>query len=75
VLFVDTGPEEAVFEQFVAGAAFPMVERQLRDGNTHRVVKMRYEPTELTAKLAAIGWTADISAVGGTLFAGSAVPR
>ena len=74
VLFVDTGPEEAGFERFVPGAGIPIVERQLRDGTTHRVVKVLYEPTELADRLKAIGWTSDIRAVGGTLFAGTAVP-
>ena len=73
VLFVDTGPEEARYERFVPSAGLPMVERQLRDGTTHRVVKMLYEPADLARRLAAIGWTADMSAVGETMFAGSAV--
>jgi SAM-dependent methyltransferase len=74
VLFVDTGREEARFEQFVPGAGIPMVERQLRDGTTYSVVKMLYDPTDLADRLAAIGWTADIRAAGGTFFAGTAVP-
>lgn len=74
VLFVDTGPEEARFERFVQAAGVPMVERQLRDGTAHKVVKMLYDPTDLAERLAAIGWKADISGVGGTLFAGSAIP-
>ena len=71
--FVDTGPQEARFEQFVPGAGIPMVERQLRDGTTYRVVKMLYDPTDLADRLAAIG-KADIRAVGETFFAGTAVP-
>ena len=74
VLFVDTGLEEARFERFVPEAGIPLVERALRDGSTHRVVKVLYEPTDLAARLAAIGWRANISAAGGTLFAGTAVP-
>jgi hypothetical protein len=34
---------------------------------------MLYEPTDLAVRLEAIGWVADIGAVGGTLFAGSAI--
>ncbi len=74
VLFVDTGPEEARFERFVPEAGIPMVERQLKDGSAHKVVKMLYDPIDLAERLAAIGWTAEIRGVGGTLFAGSAVP-
>ena len=73
VLFVDTGPKEADFERFVPEAPIPMVERELKDGTTHRVVKVLHEPRDLAVRLAAIGWTANISAVGGTLFAGTAV--
>lgn len=73
MLFVDTGPQEASFERFVPGAGVPLVERQLRDGTTHSGVNMLYEPTDLAVRLEAIGWVADISAVGGTLFAGSAI--
>jgi ubiquinone/menaquinone biosynthesis C-methylase UbiE len=74
VLFVDTGPKEARFERFVPGPGIPMVERQLRHGTTYKVVKMLYDPTDLTQRLAAIGWTAEIRGVGETLFAGSAIP-
>ena len=74
MLFVDTGPKEAHFERFVPGPGIPMVERQLRDGTTHKVVKMLYDPADLTERLAAIGWTAEIREIGGTLFAGSAIP-
>ncbi len=74
VLFVDTGPEETPFERFVPEVGIPIVERQLRDGASHRVVKMLYDPTDLAERLAAIGWTAEIVGVGATLFAGSAIP-
>jgi cyclopropane fatty-acyl-phospholipid synthase-like methyltransferase len=75
MLFVDTGSEEAPFECFVPGSSIPMVERQLRDGTAHRVVKMLYDPTDLAERLAAMCWTPDISGVGGTRFAGTAIPR
>ena len=74
VLFVDTGPDEVHFERFVSGPGIPMVERQLRDGTLHKVVKMLYGPIDLKDKLAAIGWNADIRGIWGTLIAGSAVP-
>jgi ubiquinone/menaquinone biosynthesis C-methylase UbiE len=74
VLFVDTGPKEAPFERFVSVPGIPIVERRLRDGTAHKIVKVLYDPIDLANRLAAIGWTADIRSVGGTLFAGSAVP-
>jgi hypothetical protein len=75
VLFVDTGPEEARFERFVPEAGVAMVERQLKDGTAHKVVKMLYDPRDLAERLAAIGWTADIMGVGGTLFVETAIPH
>lgn len=74
VLFVDTGPEEERFESFVPGASIPIVERQLKDGSTHKIVKVLYDLADLSERLAAIGWRVDIHAVGGTVFAGTAVP-
>ena len=59
VLFVDTGLEEARFERFVPEAGIPLVERALRDGSRRRVVKVLHEPTDLAARLAAIGWRAN----------------
>jgi ubiquinone/menaquinone biosynthesis C-methylase UbiE len=72
VLFVDTGPEEARHEHFVATDDIPTVERQLLDGSTHRVVKVLYEPADLERRLAALGWQANVNPAGGTFFAGSA---
>jgi hypothetical protein len=73
VLFVDTGPEEALHEHFVSTDDVPIVERRLRDGSSHRVVKVLHESARLERRLAALGWEADIRPVGGTFFAGRAV--
>jgi trans-aconitate methyltransferase len=80
VLFVDTGPKEAHYEQFVAGAEMPSAERTLRDGRRYRVVKVLREPESLRMELANLGFAAEIQGIGaprsfhdGTLIAGRAV--
>jgi SAM-dependent methyltransferase len=75
VLFVDTGTEEARYERFVENTGVPMVERRLRDGSRHQIVKVLHEPVDLEEKLEAIGWDADVRPAGGTLYAGSASLR
>jgi SAM-dependent methyltransferase len=75
VLFVDTGPEEAGVENFVQTVGIPIVERPLRDGSSHRVVKVLHAPEDLEVRLAALGWDAEVKPAGGTLFAGRAARR
>lgn len=48
--------------------------RRVNDGREYNVVKVMYEPDELAAQLAGMGWTADITATRWFLF-GSAQPR
>jgi SAM-dependent methyltransferase len=71
-LFVDTGPLEANVENFVQTTGIPTVERPLRDGSSHRVVKVLYAPADLVGRLGALGWDAEVSPAGGSLFAGRA---
>jgi hypothetical protein len=42
------------------GTPAPIVERRLRDGTVHKVVKIFYDPVELSHKLAELGWSAAI---------------
>jgi SAM-dependent methyltransferase len=44
------------------------------DGRIYRVVKIFYEPDELTHKLADLGWNADIKATGRSFLLGCATP-
>jgi SAM-dependent methyltransferase len=74
VLFVDTGPEEAAHETFVASSGVPLVERRLGDGSRHLIIKVLHEPTELERRLRTLGWEAEVHPAGGTLFAGQASP-
>jgi len=38
--------------------------RTLSDGSTHRIVKTYLDPAKLTARLAGLGWRADVEALG-----------
>jgi demethylmenaquinone methyltransferase/2-methoxy-6-polyprenyl-1,4-benzoquinol methylase len=64
VLFVDEHPDAAEPETCAGG---PVVERRLRDGTRHRLIKIVRGPGELTRQLAALGWDAAIIRSGGWL--------
>ena len=52
-----------------------IVERRLNDGQTFRVVKIFYEPSTLTPRLAELGWATDVRATPSFFVYGTAVPR
>jgi SAM-dependent methyltransferase len=52
-----------------------IIERRLNDGQTFRIVKIFHEPSQLAARLAALGWAADIRATPHFFIHGTAVPR
>jgi SAM-dependent methyltransferase len=60
VCFVDTGEREQEIEEVLADEEAPAVRRRLHDGSQHRVIKLFYTPERLTARLAALGWSASI---------------
>lgn len=62
--FLDDSEHAREFEQVQPGRAVPTVWRPLRDGGQHSVVKVFYEPSDLAAKLAELGWSASIRKVG-----------
>jgi len=68
VFCVDERPAVAALERFVDDAPAPAVERVLTTGERHRAVKVFYEPDELCARLATIGWEMDGGPVGPRLF-------
>jgi ubiquinone/menaquinone biosynthesis C-methylase UbiE len=70
--FIDTSHREREHERVLPGPSTPTVRRQLRDGSQHRVVKGFHSPAELTARLAELGWSAQIREVGATFLAGTA---
>ena len=55
-----------------AGPGGPGGLAPLRDGSEHRVVKVYYAPDELTARLAELGWSAEIRETSTPLLVGTA---
>jgi demethylmenaquinone methyltransferase/2-methoxy-6-polyprenyl-1,4-benzoquinol methylase len=51
-----------------------IVERHLNDGSTFRAVKVHHEPDELTERLTALGWVADVKTTGDFFYYGCATP-
>jgi hypothetical protein len=50
----------------------PTAQRTLSDGRTFTIVKVFWNPTELEARLAEIGWTANVRPLAATCLAGTA---
>jgi len=72
VCFLDDSSRERAGERFVPDQATPAVWRRLRDGSEHRVVKAYYSPAELAARLAELGWSAEICETSTPLLVGTA---
>jgi demethylmenaquinone methyltransferase/2-methoxy-6-polyprenyl-1,4-benzoquinol methylase len=60
VFFVDNRATADAPTREPRGEAGGIVDRRLNDGRTFRIVKIFYEPTDLAARLAELGWTADV---------------
>jgi SAM-dependent methyltransferase len=68
VFFTDDGhrgPDELAY-----GEESEVVQRRLRDGSVHRVVKVPHTPRELEARLAGIGWSFEVHPTSGPFFWG-----
>ncbi len=68
-LFVDEHASQSAKEVPVPGDV-PLVERRLRDGSVHRVVKVFWEPDELVQRLTALGWSGTVERSGTDWFVG-----
>jgi demethylmenaquinone methyltransferase/2-methoxy-6-polyprenyl-1,4-benzoquinol methylase len=55
-------PSRTTADPYVVHEANDVQTRRLRDGSVHRVVKVFYEPHELSARLQGIGWTSCLTA-------------
>jgi hypothetical protein len=55
--------EASLREDFVPGAA-PVVRRSLNDGREFLVVKIFWDPAELTDRLRELGWSIEVHPVG-----------
>jgi hypothetical protein len=63
VLFVDDQPAAAGLETFVDGSG-KVVERRLRDGTRHRLIKVVRDPADLARQLTRLGRHATITRPG-----------
>jgi hypothetical protein len=68
VFVIDELPAVAALERPAGGWPAPTVRRRLTTGESYRAVKVLYEPDELRARLAALGWDAQVHAVGWRFF-------
>jgi hypothetical protein len=68
VFVIDELPAVAARERPAGGWPAPTVRRRLTTGESYRAVKVLYEPDELRARLAALGWDAQVHAVGWRFF-------
>jgi demethylmenaquinone methyltransferase/2-methoxy-6-polyprenyl-1,4-benzoquinol methylase len=72
--FLNSSNRERERERVLPGQPAPTVWRRLRDGSEHRVVKVFYSPAELAARLAELGWSANIHEASVGLLVGTARP-
>ncbi len=63
VQFVDDQPEAAALETYVQGSG-EVVERRLRDGTRHQLIKVIRDPADLTRQLTGLGWQPTITSSG-----------
>ena len=70
--FIDTSDREHEIEHVLPEQPAPAARRVLRDGSEYRVVKLFWRPEELAARLAGLGWSADIRRTGNRFLAGTA---
>lgn len=71
VFVIDELPAVAAVERSAAGQPAPAVHRDVTGGGSFRAVKVLHDPDELRARLAALGWEADIRTVGWRYFCAS----
>ena len=71
VFFIDAAAGEAAHENPTPVSAVPIVQRRLRDGSQHRVVKVFHEPAELQDALIKRGWSPDVHSTAQTFLWGT----
>lgn len=74
--FVDSSYTETstARDHQLEGPTATTLTRRLNDGQRYRIIKVFYEPAELTARLATLGWSADIQATPTYFLYGNAAP-
>ena len=68
VFLIDELPSVEAHERVIPDALAPVVERPLRSGARYRVVKVFYQPAELSRRLATLGWKISAHPVGWRFF-------
>ena len=58
-------------DELVEGASSSTIRRRLRDGSTHRAVKVPHTPADLEARLRRLGWDIEVSQSAGPFFWGA----
>lgn len=58
-------------DELVEGAASSSIRRRLKDGSTHRAVKVPHTPHALERRLARLGWDINVSSTEGPFFWGA----
>lgn len=69
VLFVDDSDRTP--DELVEGPASSTIERRLPDGTPYRAVKVPYDPRDLEARLAGLGWDITVRSTTGPFFWGA----
>ena len=62
--FIDEDERATDNDEMITVGEVPVARRWLRDGSTHRVIKVFWRPEQLAARLEALGWTAQIRRLG-----------
>ncbi len=75
VFFIDSAPDEtSTARDHEMPGADGVQERKLNDGRSFRVVKLFYEPPDLTHRLKRVGWQADVRRTTNYFIYGQAMP-
>ncbi|MGH3095380.1 MAG: hypothetical protein ACRDMV_05195, partial [Streptosporangiales bacterium] len=56
----------------IEGESSSVIHRRLKDGASHRLVKVPYQPAELEQRLARMGWDVAVTPTAGPFFWGAA---
>jgi len=66
-IFIDDGPAVAASEEVLADGSVPAVLRRLDDGSRYRIVKVFHDAGTLAGDLTALGWSARVRSVDGSI--------
>ena len=69
VFFVDDAYRTP--DEIVGGESSTTIRRRLKDGSTHRIVKVPHQPAELERRLSALGWAMTVTPTSGPSYWGA----